>query len=204
MATAALLLAAGNSSRMGQPKQLLRYQDATLVRRAAETALAADCSPVLLVTGFLHAELVAEVVDLPVQIVPNPAWATGMGSSLQAGLRALATQDSAAAGLLVLLSDQPLITAKHLRQLIQQQQLNSSAPAIVTAYDTAEFGVPAVFSRTLWPELAALPASSGAQALLRRYEAELIRVPCAAARLDVDTPAQYAALLRGAPGEATR
>ncbi|WP_133273348.1 nucleotidyltransferase family protein [Hymenobacter radiodurans] len=86
---ALILLAAGASTRMGQAKQLLYFQGQTLLRRAAETAVATGCQPLVLVTGALHKELVAEIDDLPFLVTHNPDWAVGMGSSIRTGLAAL-------------------------------------------------------------------------------------------------------------------
>lgn len=188
----AVLLAAGASSRMGQPKQLLTYQGQTLLRRAAETALAAGCQPLIVVTGALHHELAAEVADLPVRLVRNDIWEAGMGTSIGVGVQAAEEAAPEAPAVLVLLSDQPLITAEHLRQLLAAWQ--QSGLPVATAYaDTV--GVPAVFGRVVWPQLLALPAAAGAKPLLQRLGDELGTVPCPAAALDVDTPEQYRQLL---------
>ncbi|HEX8656430.1 MAG TPA: NTP transferase domain-containing protein, partial [Hymenobacter sp.] len=93
---ALLLLAAGASARMGQPKQLLPYRGRTLLRHAAETAVASGCAPLVLVTGAIHEALVGEVADLPMRIVHNPVWQTGLASSIQAGLAAVSDAQPAA------------------------------------------------------------------------------------------------------------
>ncbi|QHJ06883.1 nucleotidyltransferase family protein [Hymenobacter busanensis] len=187
-----MLLAAGASTRMGQPKQLLPYQGRTLLRRAAETALAAGCQPVVIVTGALHAELVKEVAGLPVQLVHNAVWEAGMGTSIGVGVKAVEDAAPEAAAVLVLLSDQPLITPELLRQLMTAWQ--QSGLPVATGYADS-VGVPAVFGRPVWPQLLALPAAAGAKPLLQRLGDELGVVSFAPAATDVDTPEQYAALL---------
>ncbi|WP_345223516.1 nucleotidyltransferase family protein [Hymenobacter koreensis] len=193
---AALLLAAGASTRMGRPKQLLPYQGRTLVRHAAETALAAGCAPVVVVTGALHDELAAELRGLPVRLVQNKVWAAGMGTSIGVGVQAVEELAPDAAAVLLLLSDQPLVTTDFLRQLLQAWQ-QSGLPVATGYADTV--GVPAVFGRMVWPQLLALPAEAGAKPLLQRLGDELGVVLFAAAATDVDTPEQYAALLAHAP-----
>ena len=188
---ALLLLAAGASTRMGQPKQLLPYRGRTLLRHAAETAVASDCAPLVLVTGALHDALVAEVAGLPVQVVHNPAWATGMAASIRAGLAAVAAARPAA--VLVMLADQPLLTPALLRQLVAQQR-RTGAPVVAAAYGDA-LGVPAVFGRAALPALARLEGAQGAAGLIAGFGAAAGRVAFPAGLLDVDTPAQYAALL---------
>ncbi|GAB3824099.1 nucleotidyltransferase family protein [Hymenobacter jeollabukensis] len=192
----AVLLAAGASTRMGQPKQLLPYQGRTLLRRAAETALAAGCAPVIIVTGALHQELVAEVADLPVQLVHNAVWEAGLGTSIGVGVQAVEEAAPEAAAVLIMLTDQPLVTPELLRELLKEWQ--QSGLPVATGY-ASSVGVPAVFGRLVWPQLLALPAAAGAKLLLQRLGDELAVVPFPAAALDVDTPEQYQQLLGEAP-----
>ena len=194
----ALVLAAGSSSRLGQPKQLLVYEGETLLHRAVRTALAAGCAPVFVVTGALDAALRAAVADLPCQPVHNPAWATGMSSSVRTGMRALLAATSrpqnAPAAVLLLLCDQPLLTAEHLRQLLATQRA-TGCPAVASAYAGAT-GVPAVFGSALFEQLQVQNGAGGAQRLLSSLPAaSLRRLDFPAAALDVDTPAQYQQLL---------
>lgn len=191
--TALLLLAAGASTRMGQPKQLLPYRGRTLLRHAAETAVTSGCAPVVLVTGALHEALLPEIAGLPIRAVYNAEWETGMASSIRAGLLALAAAQPAA--VLVMLTDQPLVTPALLRQLVQQQHA-TQAPAVVAAYGDT-LGVPAVFDQALLPELLKLQGQQGAARLIASLGAAVGRVPFPAGLLDVDTPEQYIALLHG-------
>ena len=192
-AVALLLLAAGASTRMGRPKQLLPYHGRTLLRHAAETAVAAGCAPIVLVTGALHDELLAEIVGLPILAERNLDWETGMASSIRAGLAAVAA--AAPRAVLVMLTDQPLVTPELLRQLIVQQQA-TQAPIVAAAYGET-LGVPAIFDKSLLPELLKLQGAQGAGRLIARLGAAVGQVAFPAGLLDVDTPAQYTALLQG-------
>lgn len=192
-AVALLLLAAGASTRMGRPKQLLPYHGRTLLRHAAETAVVAGCAPIVLVTGALHDELLAEIVGLPILAVHNPDWETGMASSIRAGLAAVAA--AAPRAVLVMLTDQPLVTPELLQQLIVQQQA-TQAPIVAAAYGET-LGVPAIFDKSLLPELLKLQGAQGAGRLIARLGAAVGQVAFPAGLLDVDTPAQYTALLQG-------
>ncbi|WP_161599394.1 NTP transferase domain-containing protein [Hymenobacter nivis] len=187
---AAIVLAAGNSSRLGQPKQLLVYQGETLLHRAVRTALAAGYAPVVVVTGALDAELRLAVAGLPCQAVHNPGWAAGMGASIRAGLAALGP---AATAVLVMSSDQPLIEAAALAALAQHQQA-TGAPAVAAAYAEA-FGIPALFAAGALAGLRNLRPEQGAKPLLASYGPTLALVPIPEAAFDVDTPAAYQALL---------
>ena len=188
---ALLLLSAGASTRMGQPKQLLPYHGRTLLRHAAETAVASGCAPVVLVTGAVHEELLAEIAGLPIQAVRNMNWATGMASSIQTGLAAVGPAQPCA--VLIMLTDQPLVTPALLRQLVAQQQ-QTQAPIVAAAYGDT-LGVPAVFTRALLPELLQLQGQQGAARLIAGRVTAVGRVDFPAGLLDVDTPEQYAALL---------
>lgn len=187
---AALVLAAGNSSRLGQPKQLLIYEGETLLHRAVRMALAAGYAPVVVVTGALDAELRHAVAGLPCQAVHNPAWAAGMGASIRAGLAALGP---AATAVLVLSSDQPLIEAEQLAELARHQQA-TGAPAVAAAY-AGTFGIPAVFTANALADLHNIRPEQGAKPLLARYGPALALVPIPGGAFDVDTPAAYQALL---------
>ena len=187
---ALLLLAAGASTRMGRPKQLLPYQGRTLLRHAAETAVASGCVPIALVTGALHEALAAEVSGLPIAVVHNPDWKTGMASSIRTGLVAVTTARPAA--VLIMLCDQPLVTPELLCQLVAQQR-QTQAPIVAAAYGDT-LGVPVVFAQTMLPELLQLQGQQGAGQLIASLGAAVGRVLFPAGLLDVDTPEQYAAL----------
>ncbi len=190
-----MLLAAGASTRMGQPKQLLPYRGRTLLRHAAETAVATGCTPIVLVTGAIHDALAAEVTDLPLQITHNPAWRTGMASSIKVGLAMVA--DAHPTACLIMLTDQPLVTPELLRLLVAQQQQNQ-APIVAAAYGDT-LGVPAIFDQTMLPALHQLEGAQGATRLIASLGAAVGHVPFPAGLLDVDTPEQYAALLSTEP-----
>lgn len=187
---AALVLTAGNSSRLGQPKQLLVYQGETLLHRAVRTALDAGYAPVVVVTGALDAALRRAVADLACQAVHNPDWAAGMGASIRAGLAALGP---AATAVLVMSSDQPLVEAGQLAELARHQRA-TGAPAVAAAY-AGTFGVPAFFTAGALADLHRIGPGQGAKPLLARCGAALALVPVPSAAFDVDTPAAYQALL---------
>ncbi|GGF12178.1 nucleotidyltransferase family protein [Hymenobacter cavernae] len=189
-----ILLAAGASTRFGQPKQLLPYLGRTLLRHAVETAVAAGCQPIVLVTGALHEELAAEVAGLPVQIVRNTAWATGMGSSIRIGLNFMENLGQPLDAVLVTLSDQPLVSPELLTALIRRYQA-TQAPIVATEYNGTQ-GVPALFAPAVFPALRELAGATGARKLIASQGAavEIVSFPDAA--VDVDTREQYEALLR--------
>lgn len=188
-----LLLAAGSSSRLARPKQLLPYQGQTLLRHAAEVAAASPCRPLVLVTGALHDELLPEIEGLPFHVVRNDAWADGMGGSIAAGLQELesAFEVHNVDAVVVMLCDQPLLMPEVIGELIVQFQATGQ-PVVASAYAGTQ-GVPALFSREIFPQLLELRGAAGARELLQQY-AHLPTIAFPGGATDVDTEAQYAAL----------
>ena len=188
-----LLLAAGSSSRLARPKQLLSYQGHTLLRHAAEVATASPCRPLVLVTGALHDELLPEIEGLPFHVVRNDAWADGMGGSIAAGLQELesAFEVHNVDAVVVMLCDQPLLMPEVIGELIVQFQATGQ-PVVASAYAGTQ-GVPALFSREIFPQLLELRGAAGARELLQQY-AHLPTIAFPGGATDVDTEAQYAAL----------
>ncbi|RKH56813.1 nucleotidyltransferase family protein [Corallococcus aberystwythensis] len=194
MTVAVVVLAAGGSSRLGQPKQLLRHEGTSLVRRAAERALAA--SPVVVVVlGARREDVAAELDGLPVRCVDNPDWALGQGSSLHAGLRAL---PSDVEGAVLMLCDQLRVDAAHLRSLIATFE-HTRAPIVASAYAGTR-GVPALFCRALFPELEALPPTDGARRLMARDPSRVVEVALPGGEEDVDTAEDVLRLTRPGRG----
>ncbi|HEX8428875.1 nucleotidyltransferase family protein [Hymenobacter sp.] len=195
MPTAVILLAAGSSSRLGKPKQLLQYQGQTLLRRAAETAVAAAAgAPVVVVTGALHEELLPELVGSPVLAVRCLNWAQGMGASLKTGLFALESACTTWASVIVMLCDQPYVTPVLLDQL-EASYIRTGQPIVAAEYGAVR-GVPVLFGAEVLPLLHELPNEAGAAQLLRQHPQLVATVPFPEGAIDVDTPEQYAELLR--------
>src|SRR5258708_39740897 len=114
---AIMILAAGGSARMGEPKQLLPYRGSTLIRHAAETAVASGCRPVIVVLGAHADRLAAEVSELAVSVAINEQWASGIGSSIRCGIEHLTAIAPAAQAVVITLCDQPLVSAGIIRHL---------------------------------------------------------------------------------------
>ena len=195
MTVACILLAAGGSTRLGSPKQLLEYGGRTLLRRAAEPALDTACRPVVVVLGAGAQRLRSELAGLDVRIVENPAWERGMGGSVRMGMAALDGTAEIDAVLLTL-CDQPLIGSAALRRLIDAWR--DGRPRSLAAADyRGTVGVPAVFGREHFAELAALPDAVGARPVLQRHAGSVIAVPMPEAAFDIDTREQYEGIVAG-------
>jgi molybdenum cofactor cytidylyltransferase len=181
-----VLLAAGGSSRMGAPKQLLRLGGRSLVRRAAEALLEAGCEPVVVVLGGEAEAVRAELEGLPVAPVLNPAWREGLATSLRCGL--LALPDSAAAAL-VCPCDQPGVSSALFARMLLLQR--SSGKPIVACRYGGVVGAPALFLRARFPELLALQGDVGARAALAGGPEHVVSVEFPAGAFDVDTPEDW-------------
>ena len=179
----AVVLAAGGSRRMGRPKQLLPYRGRSLLRHAAEAALATPCRPVAVVLGAAAALAEAELAGLPVDAVRNPRWADGIGTSIRAGIAALGAADAA----IILLADQPLLGPAALLALLER--FAQDRPDAVASEYAGTLGVPALFARSLFPALLSLADDEGAKRVILAGNAA--RVPFPDGAIDVDTPADY-------------
>ena len=190
----AVILAAGSSSRMGIPKQILQFHGTSLLRRATLAAVDAKCRPVVVVTGA-HAELCRPELDgLDVTEAFNANWQTGMASSVRAGIERLVSIDSHVAGTVVLLCDQPHVTADVISTLLAAHQA-TARPVVAATYD-GSFGVPALFSRTIFTELTKLEGTSGAKEIIRRHASDAHFLPFPPGAVDVDTPEEFSRLIR--------
>jgi molybdenum cofactor cytidylyltransferase len=195
-AVAILLLAAGGSTRMGRPKQLLEYHGRPLLRHSVEQALGSHCRPVVVVLGADAEACRAAIQGLPVETVLNEEWMQGMGSSIRAGVAALTARATGPEpeAVVIALCDQPLISSAFFDRLAQLHR-DEQAPMVAASYDDRP-GVPALFARALFPRLAAIEVQAGAKALLHAAGGELLTIPAPQAAMDIDTPDDYARLLR--------
>ena len=187
-----MILAAGGSTRLGQPKQLVPFRGRSLLRHAAETALGCVCRPVVVVLGALADRLEGELSGLAVAVATNRQWQEGLGSSIRAGLNALAPGTGGPEAVVIMLCDQPMITARFLDQLVRVHQ--SSGRGIVAAEYGGGAGVPALFSRAYYAELAALRGSLGAKPIIVKHAKDSVRIPLPEAAFDLDHPEDFARL----------
>jgi molybdenum cofactor cytidylyltransferase len=193
---ALLILAAGASTRMGRAKQLLPVNDQPLLRRVAQAALSAPASPVLVVLGAHAAEIAPCLEGLPVRIVVHAGWAEGMGSSVRAGMEALASCQPAPESVVIALGDQPDFSASHLARLIEAWCVTGQ-PIVASEQGTVR-GPPVLFAAKYFPALRTLQGDAGARSLLQAHAHEVTTVPLQVAP-DLDTPADYAAYLNRKP-----
>ena len=201
---AVIILAAGASTRMGRPKQLLTYGGSSFLRHAAKAAVASVCRPLIVVLGAYVDQVHDEIDDLPVEQVMNERWAEGMGWSIQAGLNSLnhSNRDRAIEAVVLMLCDQPLLTTAVINDLVTVYR--SSGKGIVASEYGGTVGVPVLFARRYFAELEALSAAAGAKHIIAAHSSDVDRVPFAQGIADVDTPEDYLQLQRMLPPHASR
>jgi len=209
-AVAVVVLAAGESRRLGTPKQLVLWRGRTLLRRAAETALACarrpgtsarraggatavPLGPVVVVLGADAPAMRAELDGLAVHVAVNRRWRDGLASSLRSGLRAAlaASGRGGPAAVLFVTCDQPYVTPSLLRSLVQR--FRRGAPIVACAY-AGTLGVPALFDRTLFGELASLEGDAGAKRVIERHRDVVRVVEFERGAADVDTQDDWESL----------
>jgi molybdenum cofactor cytidylyltransferase len=189
---AAVILAAGGSSRMGQPKQLLKFRGTSLLRRAIDTALAVPTEQVIVVLGHAADQLLPECTATSATVVLNDQWMEGVSTSLRGGLAAVSSD---ARGVFIYPADMPLVTPEALRELAHRQQV-SGRPAAMTDAGGVR-GVPVFITRSLFPALMIQEGDVGGAQYLRGHPeaVEAVHFDDPDLVRDVDRPEDYARLL---------
>jgi molybdenum cofactor cytidylyltransferase len=189
---AAVLLAAGGSTRMGSPKQLIELDGSSLIRRSAEVASRARCERLFVVAGAHSEAIREELVGLQATVLVAENWREGLSQSIRCGVDAVdRAADPRFDAILLVLADQPKVTSAHLDGLIDLYPACTAAMVATQYADT--LGVPAVFGRRHFEALRSLEGDRGAKELLLAAPATG-RVPFEPAALDIDTPDDLAGL----------
>jgi len=185
---AAVVLAAGEASRLGRPKQLVAYRGRSLIRGAVEAALGGGCSPVVVVLGARAEQVRREIEPRDVRVVVNSAWREGMAASVRAGIAELAAADEVEAVVLTG-CDQPHLSAEVFRRLLEAYRGREDPAASMAACEYAgTLGAPALFARAEFGRLLSLEGDRGARDLLRAEAGRVVRISWPEGARDVDTP----------------
>ncbi len=190
---AAIILAAGQSSRMGQHKLLLPFREKPILLHVVDHALAAGFDETLVVVGY-HADDVRRLLaGRPVRIAENPDFSQGQSTSVRVGIAALAPSTEAA---IILLGDQPLVDAATLNMLLAAWR-HTTRPIVAPFYQ-GQRGNPVLFARTLFPELSNVTGDQGGREVLQHHahEIEPVLITNPDAAQDIDTWQEYQALLK--------
>ena len=183
-----VILAAGASTRLGRPKQLLPWQGKTLLQHAVETALTIATQPVV-VTGCNADQLVAGVDHTLVHIIFNPEWEQGIASSIRCGLQALLSRTPPPDQVIFMVCDQPFVTPGLLLDLINERQ--KSHKSIIASSYAGTLGIPALFDKTHFAQLLDLQGDTGAKKIIQQYSEEVGSVEFKNGELDIDTEVEY-------------
>ncbi|XLS27443.1 NTP transferase domain-containing protein [Flavobacteriaceae bacterium M23B6Z8] len=187
--TALLILAAGSSSRLGRPKQLLPWGNTNLLGHSIIQGKKAGINDIFVVTGAFHEEVVASVKDLEAQIVFNKNWSEGMGGSIASGVSEISKSKNSYAQLVIMVCDQPFVQAGFLKKLLAEAA-DKKQSVVATSYAGIP-GVPAVFDVSVFESLQKLKGSQGAKSLLLALKEEVLLIEDDTITTDIDTMETY-------------
>lgn len=183
---AILLLAAGSSSRMGQSKQLLLINEKSLLTHTVEKVIESNTGNLYVVLGSQHEAHRELLKDKPVDIIFNPQWQAGIGSSIKTGLRHVLSVNPKTDAIIIMVCDQPMLQPHHLKSLIEKYQ-KTQASIVASAY-SGTMGVPALFNRKHFDAILNLRDDEGAKKIIQ-HPCETVDFP--EGYFDMDTAEDY-------------
>jgi len=186
---AAVILAAGQSSRFGKPKQLIPFRGKSLLRGIIDAAAEADCSPIAVVLGSSRQQIERGLEKTDVLIVENRNWQQGIGTSIQAGVRHVIDRERDVDAIVLLVCDQPFVDAHVIKELITLRK-KTGKPIVASSYGET-LGVPALFGHCYFHELLAINDTSGAKSVILRNRERVTEVIFPEGKIDIDTAEDY-------------
>lgn len=194
MNVAAIILAAGSSSRMGRSKQMLEINGEKLLVSTVKTVLASEIRDVVVVLGADEQAHRQILTPFPVSVVFNDQWQKGMGSSIKVGLHHLMSSGSTCDAVMIFVCDQPLLTPEIIAAIVQIfEQMRK--PVIASGYSNLP-GVPVLFARSYFTKLEELPDDHGAKRMVQQNPSDVVIVPFPGGEIDLDTMQDYNAFLQ--------
>jgi len=187
-------LAAGSSSRLGSPKQLLEYNNQSLLQHAIAVALEPGIGPVVTVLGSNHDLLEKKIPHNSIDIVFNKEWQEGIASSIRCGLNFLLNKYPTADAAVFMVCDQPFISASLIKELLAAQQ-QTGKPIAASKY-AGDIGTPALFHQSMFADLLQLKGDSGARKIIRQHAGSTASVSFPQGDIDIDTPADFSNFLK--------
>lgn len=185
---AAVILAAGGSTRMGQPKLLLPWKGEALIRWTVKIALTAGLSPVIVVIGASADEIESVLKGMPVEIVHNSDWEKGQSTSLRCGVSALPDTTEAA---ILFLGDQPQLPHNLIEKMITEYRTHAPATPIFIASSQGKRGNPVLFDRSVFQELEHVEGDAGGRMIFEKHPVQYIPVESTDVLTDIDSPEDY-------------
>lgn len=186
-----VILAAGASTRLGKPKQLLQYNGKSLLQHIVSEALKSNAGPVIVVVGANADSISKEIDKTKVHVVMNTAWGEGMASSVRIGLKTLQKLSPSTDGVIIMVCDQPHVSDTLIKELINTHK-KTNKPIVGSNYGEA-IGPPALFHRSLFSELMQLRGDTGARKIMQHHIDEVETVLFSRGKIDIDTKEDYEA-----------
>ena len=193
---AVVIIAAGESKRLGSPKQLLLLDKDSILNRLIKMVQKAVDFPIYLILGASAEKIKAQLPNVNLNIVENTEWQEGMGSSIRSGVKAVAESANQHDGVLILVCDQPYLSESAIQSLISLQAIKNTA--IVASFYANIAGTPALFHKSVFSDLLALKGDQGAKRIIQERDQELAKLQFEKGVLDIDTPEDYQQLLKEA------
>lgn len=190
MNTAIIILAAGASSRMGAPKQLLLVDGKSLIKRICDTAMDTTCHPIVAVLGANRSLIRKETERMPITVIDNPQWENGMSSSIKMGLAGAYMTEKAIEAAIFLTVDMPYVNAELINKMIQKAESDEKIEIVACKYDN-QMGIPVLFKRTLFTDLLELTGDEGAKKVVTKNKDKTAYIDFPEGKLDLDTIDEY-------------
>lgn len=188
-----IVLAAGSSSRLGAPKQLLSYNDKNLLDYVIQEAKKAADGIVVVILGGNYQQIAGNINTPGITVIYNPDWEEGISSSIRTGLAGLKKENKDPDGVILAVCDQPFITAGLFKALITKAR--STGKSIVASAYSGTLGTPVLFTPVHFSDLENLKGKEGAKILLEKYRENVASVPFKNGEIDIDTPEDYHKLI---------
>ena len=188
------MLAAGVSSRLGSPKQLLTYKGKTLLKHAVDEATNSSTDFIVVVVGANAAACINEIDKAKATVVENKEWEIGMASSLTTGLKTILQQQPFINGVIFMVCDQPFISSVVLNELIKEHK-QTGKPIVASNYGEA-IGTPVFFQQSFFPALMQLKGDEGAKKIIQQHKDEVATISFPKGEIDIDRKEEYEKLVR--------
>jgi molybdenum cofactor cytidylyltransferase len=190
-----VILAAGASSRMGVPKQLLHIDGQSLLRRVTEMAMDTHCYPIVAVLGANRDMTRKELERMPITIIDNPQWEAGMSSSIKMGLAGSYMTFKDLEAVIFLTVDMPLVSVELIQKIIDKagevSESSQEAPDIVACRYEGQLGIPVLFKRSLFNDLLELSGDNGAKKIILANKEKTTTIDFPEGKIDLDTIEEY-------------
>jgi len=191
--TGLIILAAGPSSRLGQPKQKIIFEGKTLLQRAVETGIQSACKPVIVILGASADEIQPDIINENVLVCYNPRWQEGMSTSIGLGIEILEKTSPDVSDVILMVTDQPFVNTLLLATLIETK--TATGKDIIACSYNNTLAVPVLFDKKFFGELLLLSGQEGAKKLLMKHKESVASVAFEAGNFDIDTKEDYEALI---------